>query len=314
MFTAMWIIIGIAATSNLIGVVSAISKEQAKREQLDLRNAVARKQLNQHDKLDEDVINGNGGHLSKALQHVDAHVRRLFDVITFYNTFLELLEEDDDLHDNIAKLRLKYFKELQNLRYQIFLDLCVLVVIVLFSTIFMSWEEKWSSYRAFYWSVVTVSTVGYGDFTPTYDGSKLYTCFYVLVGGFYFIKVVTGAVAVPIKMLALKNEIRVLRQFEVNLTEDKFDHIVHHPLFTSNANLRRSVDDLSKSEFVIALLNMMNKLDDEDVAVAGDIFDAIDATGDGVLSRRDLDGYKPAAISVAKEEMHQREEYALANP
>mgnify|MGYP003387172700 CR=1 FL=1 len=40
----MWIIIGIAATSNLIGVVSAIMTEQEKQKALDLRNALARKE------------------------------------------------------------------------------------------------------------------------------------------------------------------------------------------------------------------------------------------------------------------------------
>ena len=35
---------------------------------------------------------------------------------------------------------------------------------------------------AFYLSVVTLCTVGYGDYTPHTDAGKLFTAFYVLVG------------------------------------------------------------------------------------------------------------------------------------
>ena len=42
--------------------------------------------------------------------------------------------------------------------------------------------ESWTWIQSFYFSVVTITTVGYGDFTPTNDLSRLFTAIYILVG------------------------------------------------------------------------------------------------------------------------------------
>merc|ERR1712137_545261 len=43
--------------------------------------------------------------------------------------------------------------------------------------------EKWSFIDAFYFSMVTMSTVGYGTFlAPGTDGTKLFTCIYIIIG------------------------------------------------------------------------------------------------------------------------------------
>ncbi len=42
--------------------------------------------------------------------------------------------------------------------------------------------EDWTRIQAFYFSVATITTVGYGDFTPTTDASSLFTAIYILVG------------------------------------------------------------------------------------------------------------------------------------
>jgi len=40
-------------------------------------------------------------------------------------------------------------------------------------------EEKWSVPDTIYFATVVLSTVGYGDFLPSTDTSKLFTCFYI---------------------------------------------------------------------------------------------------------------------------------------
>jgi voltage-gated potassium channel len=49
-------------------------------------------------------------------------------------------------------------------------------------TITFHFLEKWSWISSFYFSVVTLATVGYGDLTPTTDFSRLITAIYILVG------------------------------------------------------------------------------------------------------------------------------------
>jgi voltage-gated potassium channel len=42
--------------------------------------------------------------------------------------------------------------------------------------------EKWSWVECLYFSTYSLTTVGYGDFAPTNDASRLFTVFYLLTG------------------------------------------------------------------------------------------------------------------------------------
>lgn len=55
-------------------------------------------------------------------------------------------------------------------------------VTLLMGTAFYSLVEGWTLIDAFYFSVITLTTVGYGDLSPTTPGSKLFTPFYILMG------------------------------------------------------------------------------------------------------------------------------------
>lgn len=47
---------------------------------------------------------------------------------------------------------------------------------------FYSWIEGWGLLDSFYFSVITISTIGYGDLAPQTALGKLFTIGYVLVG------------------------------------------------------------------------------------------------------------------------------------
>jgi hypothetical protein len=49
-------------------------------------------------------------------------------------------------------------------------------------TIFYWRFEDWSFIDSLYFSVITLTTVGYGDLAPTTSGTRLFTVFYVLFG------------------------------------------------------------------------------------------------------------------------------------
>ncbi len=44
------------------------------------------------------------------------------------------------------------------------------------------WLEGWSWIDSIYFSVITLTTIGYGDFSPTTDAGKIFTMFYILIG------------------------------------------------------------------------------------------------------------------------------------
>jgi voltage-gated potassium channel len=54
--------------------------------------------------------------------------------------------------------------------------------LVLTGTIFYWRYEDWSIIQALYFSVVTLTTVGYGDLTPTSDVTRIFTIIYILTG------------------------------------------------------------------------------------------------------------------------------------
>jgi hypothetical protein len=61
------------------------------------------------------------------------------------------------------------------------LGLAALLLIIV-GTVVYSAIEDWSWVDSLYFSVVAVTTVGFGDLSPTTDGSKLFTVLYVLTG------------------------------------------------------------------------------------------------------------------------------------
>jgi voltage-gated potassium channel Kch len=55
-------------------------------------------------------------------------------------------------------------------------------VIIAVGTVFYRYIEGWSWIDAAYFSVITLTTIGYGDFSPTTDLGKLFTIGYIIVG------------------------------------------------------------------------------------------------------------------------------------
>ena len=58
-------------------------------------------------------------------------------------------------------------------------------------TVFYTLSEGWSVVNALYFSVLTLTTVGFGDLVPTTAASKLFTVGYVLFGVGLFAAFVT---------------------------------------------------------------------------------------------------------------------------
>lgn len=64
--------------------------------------------------------------------------------------------------------------------YRILLALVVLLITG--GTFFYHFVEKFSYLDAYYFSVVTLTTVGYGDLSPQTPAGKIFTTIYILIG------------------------------------------------------------------------------------------------------------------------------------
>jgi voltage-gated potassium channel len=73
--------------------------------------------------------------------------------------------------------------------------LVILLTLLLGSTYFYWSVEGWSVIDALYFSVMTMSTIGYDGFVPTTTLSKLFTIVYSLLSIGVFVAVVTKIVA-----------------------------------------------------------------------------------------------------------------------
>lgn len=64
--------------------------------------------------------------------------------------------------------------------FRVLLGLTILTLSV--GTVFYHFVEGFSWLDAYYFSVVTLATVGYGDLTPHTNFGKLFTTFYIFIG------------------------------------------------------------------------------------------------------------------------------------
>ena len=53
---------------------------------------------------------------------------------------------------------------------------------ILMGTIVYHYLEGWSWIDSAYFSIITLTTIGYGDFSPQTNAGKLFTIFYILIG------------------------------------------------------------------------------------------------------------------------------------
>jgi hypothetical protein len=56
------------------------------------------------------------------------------------------------------------------------------ILVLALGTVVYHYVEDWSWVDAFYFSSVALTTVGFGDLTPSTDASKLFTVFYIFAG------------------------------------------------------------------------------------------------------------------------------------
>ena len=78
------------------------------------------------------------------------------------------------------------------------------ILMLAIGTVVFNAIEDWGWINSFYFSAVSLTTVGYGDFAPTTDGGKLFTVLYLFIG----IGIIASLVNNLIKNQAAKRRIR----------------------------------------------------------------------------------------------------------
>ncbi|MEL7530093.1 MAG: potassium channel family protein [Bacteroidota bacterium] len=68
------------------------------------------------------------------------------------------------------------------LSIEVFIAISSLLGWISVGTILFHRLEPWTWIQSFYFSVVTITTVGFGDLTPSTELSRLFTAIYILIG------------------------------------------------------------------------------------------------------------------------------------
>jgi len=192
------------------------------------------------------------------------------------------------------KIMKEYFiasfdKDLRLLRKAAIWNFVLIWITLIVGFASMSYIEGWSVATAFYWSCQTITTVGYGDVIPSTYTGKVFTIFFATIGTVLLTIAVTNFVKYPLVLRARQNEKEVLNQFGgehgTGMSDKRLRAIFDGELFERVPNLKRKEDEMSKAEFTLLLLTMMNKVEEKDIMLAATIFDRLDVHASGSLTR-----------------------------
>ena len=175
---------------------------------------------------------------------------------------------------------------------------CKPILLVAIGALILGIRERWTITSILYFCVMAASTTGYGDYTPKTQSDKVYCIF------FYPLAVcVFGEVLARIAGVYMQRKQRH--------AEHKF---LHRAL--TLCDLREMDADrdgcVTREEFISYMLVAVQKVEQEFIDDLREIFDNLDATGTGVLEKRDLvrftkRNYRP--LQKIKDELSRMEEW-----
>jgi len=142
--------------------------------------------------------------------------------------------------------------------------------------------------KAFYWSCVTVTTVGYGDITPQSVEGKWFAIAYMMVATFLMAKALADIASLPLEMRRLAMEAAVLKQYGGNLSTAELADIAGDRTFRQLGLKRAEPRGCTKTEFVLTMLLRLDKVDKDDVRRCAEAFAKLDKNNDYCLTEEDI--------------------------
>lgn len=149
-------------------------------------------------------------------------------------------------------------------------------------------NSDWNGYRlikAFYFSVVTLTTVGFGDFVPSTSAGKLFDIFYILVG----VPICVHALSQMVEAIWGADEEVQKIDLLYGLNGEKLQTMLDFQKDMAEAGCGNEVDsNISRYEFLLFILTQNGIVEMDMVAHIMDNFRALDESNNGFLDMGDV--------------------------
>jgi len=150
-------------------------------------------------------------------------------------------------------------------------------------------EEK-GAVEAFYMSIITLTTVGFGDVHPTTPGGRLFSIFWMVFGTVSFAGMVGKLSALS---LACDTRRKLDKTMLDSMQHDGFFRKCHPELGSEDAQDPQHCAEprITREDFVVFMLARLGPLDGSLLEHLNDIFDGLDEDGSGFLDANDVSGF-----------------------
>mmetsp|Transcript_8715 Transcript_8715/g.21135 ORF Transcript_8715/g.21135 Transcript_8715/m.21135 type:complete len:783 (-) Transcript_8715:563-2911(-) len=165
-------------------------------------------------------------------------------------------------------------RQLSTLVYQKMFQTSLMIVLpALFGAIVVGAIEDWNMVDSLYWSIIAVTTVGYGDKSITTVAARMFCVFYLLIST----SMVSAALGNLASLQMLKSRKKKQWEFEQRKLSPEM-----------MAEMDTDGNGVDQFEFCLATLVAMEKLSRDDLEPILEKFRELDADGSGVLTKADL--------------------------
>lgn len=165
------------------------------------------------------------------------------------------------------------------------------VLIIVIGIVGFYYIEPLTLVDAFYFTMVLLTAVGYGDITPTKPEGKLFASVYCLVAGFVVLKNVSMISTIPLELRKRRLERAVLTQFGNELDEVALRELATGPLVRRlqiSEDHPDVLDKCTREMFALAMLVRLGRITEQDVKMTYAAFQQLDKDNDGVLTSKEI--------------------------
>jgi len=187
-------------------------------------------------------------------------------------------EEEQNVHNETELAKLEELKMKQMFVYDLILNSILVVALILGSSAFWYYvEDSWTFATALQFTVVTLSTVGYGDSSPEPNlaGSRIWCAFYIIFG-----------VGLLVRLASLLTD-KMIENQQAKVQQKRADESMMHWEQIAEYDIDGE-GSLDLYEFCRAVLKATGKAQDWDFEQIENRFNAIDRDNSGVITKEDF--------------------------